>query len=142
VEVSGHVLVAGTNAPLANHEVEVWVLHEPPIPIAMGSYVKESSGTTDENGAFSFSVKVPRHRPFLLQTSGADGLPSGIERLMPGEVTTNLTMLHREPGFRHLIGPPARSTRPNRPRWMPFSRATFPFTMTTSNPSASLNGST
>jgi hypothetical protein len=100
VQVSGHVVVAGSNAPLANHEIEVWVLHEPPIPIAMGSYVKESVAMTEANGAFSLSIEVPKNRSFLLQTSGVDGLPSSIAKLTPDQATMNLTMVHREPGFR------------------------------------------
>jgi hypothetical protein len=94
VEVSGRVVVAGSDAPLANHEVEVLVTTAPWIPLGTPSYVKQASGWTDENGHFSFSVTIPKHRRFALQTTNGDHLPGSFVKLSPDGPTNNLKLIH------------------------------------------------
>jgi hypothetical protein len=94
VDVSGRVVIEGSNAPLANHEIEVLVTSPPWIPLGTPSYVKRAVARTDVNGFFSFAVKIPKHRRFALQTTNNDNLPGSFLKLSPDESTQNLKLIH------------------------------------------------
>jgi hypothetical protein len=94
VAVSGRVVIEGSNAPLANHEIAVLVTGPPWIPLGTPSFVKHAVGRTDANGYFSFEVKVPKHRRFALQTTNNDNLPGSFVKLSPDGYTQNLKLIH------------------------------------------------
>lgn len=95
VQISGRVVIEGTGEPLAKHEVELWTLKLPWLPIGMGSYVKKATFRTDANGAFSFSAQVPKERRFELRTQNpATVLGGGSVNLRPASVIEDVTIVH------------------------------------------------
>jgi hypothetical protein len=107
VAVSGRVVVDGDSRPLANHDVELWTLKLPSVPVGMGSYVKKATVRTDANGLFSLSAEVPKDRPFELRTSNPGTVfGGGAVSLQPASSITDVTIVHKMP-----IGP--KDARPS-----------------------------
>lgn len=96
VAISGRVVVEGSSQPLANHEVELWTLKLPSVPVGMGSYVKKTSVQTDGNGLFSISAEVPKDRPFELRTSNPGTVfGGGTASLQPASLITDVIIVHK-----------------------------------------------
>jgi hypothetical protein len=95
IQISGRVVIEGTGEPLANHDVELWTLKLPWLPIGMGSYVKKATFRTDDNGAFSFSAEVPKERRFELRTQNPGTmLGGGSVNLRPASVIKDVIIEH------------------------------------------------
>jgi hypothetical protein len=96
VTISGRVVVEGSGQPLANHEVELWTLKLPSVPVGMGSYVKKTTVRTDANGLFSLSAEVPKDQPFELRTSNPGTVfGGGAVNLQPANSITDVTIVHK-----------------------------------------------
>jgi len=95
IQISGRVVIEGTRDPLANHDVELWTLKLPWLPIGIGSYVKNATFRTDDNGAFSFSAEVPKERRFELRTQNVGTvLGGGSVNLRPASVIKDVMIEH------------------------------------------------
>lgn len=106
VTISGRVVIEGSGQPLANHEVELWTLKLPSVPVGMGSYVKKTTVRTDANGLFSLSAEVPKDQRFELRTSNPGTVfGGGAVNLEPASSITDVTIVHKMP-----VGP--KGTRP------------------------------
>jgi hypothetical protein len=98
VAISGRVVVEGSDQPLANHEVELWTLKLPSVPVGMGSYVKNTTVRTDAAGRFSLSAEVPDDRRFELRTSNPGTVfGGGAISLEPASSITDVTIVHKMP---------------------------------------------
>jgi hypothetical protein len=96
VAISGRVVIEGSSQPLANHEVELWTLKLPSVPVGIGSYVKKTTVRTDEDGLFSLSAEVPKDRPFELRTSNPGTVfGGGTASLQPASLITDVIIVHK-----------------------------------------------
>ena len=95
VAVSGRVVIEG-GQPLANHEVALYAIRRPWVPLGMGSYVKRATVRTDANGCFSISAAVPENLRFELRTENpATVFGGGSVSLKPASSITDVTIVHR-----------------------------------------------
>jgi hypothetical protein len=107
VAVSGHVVAEGTGAPLADQEVELWILKLPVLPIGMGSFVKTSTVVrTDAAGSFALTAEVPKGRRFQLVTRNRGLVYGGGQILLePASSITDVTISHVLPFKAESIRP-------------------------------------
>ena len=106
VTISGRAVVEGSGKALANHEVELWTLKLPSVPVGMGSYVKTATVLSDANGLFSLSAEVPKDQRFELRTSNPGTVfGGGAVNLQPATSLTDVIIVHKMP-----VGP--KSSRP------------------------------
>jgi hypothetical protein len=98
VTVSGRVVIEGSGQPLVNHEVELWTLKLPSMPVGMGGFVKKTTVRTDANGLFSLSAEVPKDQRFELRTSNPGTVfGGGAVSLKPASSIADVTIVHKMP---------------------------------------------